>query len=74
MQNRDFFIAAGGDDLRYIPALNDSPAQVSSLAALVLRHTQGWAEFDSDYDPHAAAQRQADVEQRARRMRDERSD
>jgi ferrochelatase len=42
MQNRDFFIEAGGETLRYIPALNDSDAQVRSLAALLLRHAQGW--------------------------------
>lgn len=45
MQNRDFFAAAGGDTLRYIPALNDSAAHVDSLAALILRHGQGWPEF-----------------------------
>ncbi|GAB2536888.1 ferrochelatase [Rhodanobacter koreensis] len=44
MQNRDFFIAAGGATLRYIPALNDSKEQVHSLAALVQRHTLGWPE------------------------------
>ena len=45
MQNRDFFVAAGGQHLRYIPALNDSAGQVSSLASLILRHTQGWPAF-----------------------------
>lgn len=45
MQNRDFFLAAGGQELRYIPALNDSPEQVASLAALVRRHAQGWPGF-----------------------------
>lgn len=44
MQNRDFFIEASGQELRYIPALNDSAGQVSSLAALALRHMQGWPE------------------------------
>jgi ferrochelatase len=44
MQNRDFFLAAGGEALRYIPALNDSAAQVDSLAALVQRHVRGWPE------------------------------
>jgi protoporphyrin/coproporphyrin ferrochelatase len=44
MQNRDFFTAAGGEALRYIPALNDSVEQVDSLAALVRRHLQGWPE------------------------------
>lgn len=52
MQNRDFFIAAGGDTLRYIPALNDSVEQVGSLAALVWRHTQGWPESRAN-DPAA---------------------
>jgi ferrochelatase len=42
LQNRDFFLAAGGEALRYIPALNDGPEQVASLAALAWRHTQGW--------------------------------
>jgi ferrochelatase len=44
MQNRDFFTTAGGESLRYIPALNDSPGQVQSLAALVGRHLGGWPE------------------------------
>ncbi|GGY28803.1 ferrochelatase [Rhodanobacter panaciterrae] len=44
MQNRDFFLAAGGETLRYIPALNDSAEQVRSLAALVRRHVRGWPE------------------------------
>jgi ferrochelatase len=46
MQNRDFFVEAGGEALRYIPALNDSPGQVASLADLALRHMQGWPERD----------------------------
>jgi ferrochelatase len=45
MQNRDFFLGAGGQQLRYIPALNDSPEQVASLAALIRRHAQGWPGF-----------------------------
>ncbi|WP_266157441.1 ferrochelatase [Dyella silvatica] len=45
MQNRDFFLAAGGETLRYIPALNDSPEQLESLTALILQHAQGWPEF-----------------------------
>jgi ferrochelatase len=46
LQNREFFIAAGGENLRYIPALNDGPEQVRSLAALARRHMQGWPGFD----------------------------
>lgn len=50
MQNREFFLAAGGQELRYIPALNDSPGQVQALAGLVLRHAQGWPEFTPGYE------------------------
>ena len=70
MQNRDFFIEAGGESLRYIPALNDSAGQVSSLTALILRHTQGWPEFAIDYDPAAAKQRVIDADRRAKVQRD----
>jgi protoporphyrin/coproporphyrin ferrochelatase len=51
MQNRDFFTVAGGEALRYIPALNDSPQQLASLAALILRHAQGWPEFAASTTP-----------------------
>lgn len=51
MQNRDFFLEAGGDALRYIPALNDSSEQVTSLSALILRHAQGWQEFSPRKTP-----------------------
>lgn len=42
MLNRDIFIAAGGESLSYIPALNADAAHVEALAALVTRHMGGW--------------------------------
>ncbi|HET6631854.1 MAG TPA: ferrochelatase [Rhodanobacteraceae bacterium] len=36
------FRAAGGRELRYIPALNASPGHVEALATLALRHLGGW--------------------------------
>jgi ferrochelatase len=48
MQNRDFFLAAGGQALRYIPALNDSPEQIDSLTALLQRHLRGWPTTAND--------------------------
>ncbi len=68
MQNRDFFVAAGGESLRYIPSLNDSPGQLESLAALVLRHTQGWDEFAIGHDAAAAQQARVQAGQRAREL------
>ena len=37
------FLAAGGHQFRYIPALNDSPGWIEGLAALIERHLQGWS-------------------------------
>ena len=33
----------GGGELRYIPALNDSPRHIKALASLLRRHLRGWA-------------------------------
>jgi len=36
MENRDYFLAAGGKQYRYIPALNDNDAHIDALAQVVL--------------------------------------
>ncbi|MFZ5757528.1 MAG: ferrochelatase [Pseudomonadota bacterium] len=41
-QNREGFFHAGGERYAYIPALNDSPAHVAAIAALVRDHIAGW--------------------------------
>ena len=41
-ENRHFFLEAGGKSYQYIPALNDDPAHVALLAALVRQNGQGW--------------------------------
>ncbi len=38
MQNRDLFLAAGGTQFRYIPALNDSDAHIQALAQITMEH------------------------------------
>lgn len=42
IQNAEFFTDAGGDSLRYIPALNDSAAHAEALAGLVRDYTRDW--------------------------------
>ncbi|MBC7657823.1 MAG: ferrochelatase [Frankiaceae bacterium] len=42
VENAAAFCAAGGSELRYIPALNATPGHVAALAALARRHAQGW--------------------------------
>jgi ferrochelatase len=46
MEGKEEFIEAGGEDLKYIPCLNDSDEHVSVLRELCLRHGQGWPEFE----------------------------
>lgn len=42
LQNAEIFRAAGGGELRYIPALNDGPEHVDALTRLITEHAQGW--------------------------------
>jgi len=41
-ENERAFVAAGGQALRHVPALNDDPAWVGALSSLFERHLQGW--------------------------------
>ena len=42
IRGRESFVAAGGGQLRYIPALNAAPGHVEALAALVERAMSDW--------------------------------
>jgi ferrochelatase len=42
MQNREFFLAAGGETFGYIPCLNADPAHVTALLQLVGQHAVDW--------------------------------
>ena len=48
LQNRDFFIGAGGKTFSYIPALNDQAGHISVLTDLIIKHCQGWPEFSQE--------------------------
>jgi ferrochelatase len=41
-QARAAFLAAGGEAFHYIPCLNDRHEWIAALAAIALRHLQGW--------------------------------
>jgi ferrochelatase len=41
-QNREIFLAAGGERYRYVPALNDRPDHVRALAELALANLREW--------------------------------
>jgi len=42
LRGREVFEAAGGGELRYIPALNDRPDHLAALADLIQRQVAGW--------------------------------
>lgn len=50
MQNRDFFLEAGGESFSYIPALNDEDSHIQALAGLIENNLQGWEsrQFDGE--------------------------
>ena len=51
IQNRNFFIAAGGKSFGYIPALNDNQEHIELMSTLILEHVSGWPEFSENWDP-----------------------
>lgn len=50
MQNREAFLGAGGEAFDYVPCLNSTPPQVDLYEHLVLKHAQGWPEFEDRDD------------------------
>jgi ferrochelatase len=57
MQNRDIFLAAGGQQYAYIPALNDRADHIQSLVELIEKNLQGWEPDQTDSDRELARQR-----------------
>ncbi|TCO41134.1 ferrochelatase [Dokdonella fugitiva] len=70
--NHARFLHAGGERFEYIPALNAGDDHVAALAELVLRHGQGWNEFDPGWDAARAQAQQAAARARRERFRDAR--
>lgn len=54
VENAHAFIAAGGERLDYIPALNADSTHVELMRDLVLKHTQGWLAADAYPGPAQA--------------------
>jgi ferrochelatase len=49
VEGRNLFVAAGGRQFNYIPALNDMPEHIRALGDIVMQHTQGWPEASTDW-------------------------
>lgn len=61
IQYRAQFIACGGEQFIYIPALNDQPRHIKALADIIIQHCQGWPELSENW---SAADYTADIEKR----------
>jgi len=44
VENREFFMEAGGERFHYIEALNDQPSHIDALCTLLRQHASGWPE------------------------------
>jgi ferrochelatase len=55
---REAFLEAGGQSFSYVPCLNDSRPWIDALAALVLRHLQGWPTGALESAQQLASQRE----------------
>jgi ferrochelatase len=59
MQNREAFLAHGGEAFDYVPCLNSSEPQLALYEQLVLRHAQGWPELAGGDDSARRAESRA---------------
>jgi len=48
MQNKEFFLTAGGKEFHYIPALNDRSFHITALCSIIDKHLQGWTDTKED--------------------------
>ncbi|MEE4376849.1 MAG: ferrochelatase [Candidatus Competibacteraceae bacterium] len=67
-ENRQFFLKAGGEQYRYIPALNDDPRHIETLLQIILKHGAGWPELAPDFDRSTAAHAREATQQWAQAM------
>ena len=56
IENREYFMEAGGESYKLIPCLNDSPEHIEALADLIQLHTQGWPETSVDWSETSVAE------------------
>lgn len=47
VENRDYFINAGGEKFDYIPALNEEPEHISMMLELVKQHAASWLDTEN---------------------------
>lgn len=61
VENRDYFLEAGGERYEYIPCLNSSPAHIRAIGQVAAEQMAGWLERSRD--PVRTRERYAALEQ-----------
>lgn len=64
-ENREYFMAAGGESYSYIPALNATPGHIDALVRLIEDNLQGWDIPDQSPEQLAERQRRAEARKQA---------
>lgn len=72
IENRDYFMEAGGETFNYIPCLNDDPDHIDALCEILTAHMFGWPETMPGWDAgklavEANASRQRAIDMGAKR-------
>ena len=62
-----YFTGAGGESLRYVPALNDRPAHIRALAEIAMLHLGDWAEAKDGASESALLNTRRDLAQMEQR-------
>ena len=70
IQYRALFMACGGEEFNYIPALNDRAPHVDVLSSLISQHCQGWPEVSADWSNDRIDKEINLREQRVQKLRD----
>ena len=52
-ENRHAYLAAGGKEYSYIPALNDRDDHIDALFSVIEQHCQGWVDFSAPWNTKA---------------------
>ena len=71
---RDIFLAAGGEQFRFIPCLNDRPDQIELFLGLIRRNLADWVESKADWDDERALKTAAESKALAAAMAAEESE
>lgn len=68
IQNREFFIEAGGGEFSYIPALNDDPSHIQALTRLITENCRGWPEYSNEWNEEEVSAELQQSRQRAEKL------